>query len=300
MIWNLAIGLTGALFAGSAGAFIPADRGELVYRVAGCENCHTDRKHDGARLAGGRKLTTPLGTFYTPNITPEPTTGIGRWSEADFRRALRQGVGPDGRHYYPSFPYTSYTKLNDDDIHFLWRYLRSLPPVRQANKSHELPWYLSFRPLLAIWKLLFFTPGAYLPVTGNTAWNRGAYLVNGAAHCSECHTPRNKLGGLRQDAFLAGTLEGPEGVVVPNITPDKKYGIGSWSKADITQYLSTGSRPDGDYAGNLMAEMIDNSLKYLPQTDMQAIAEYVASLPASANPARKASKVGRQRDQDYY
>lgn len=282
--------------AGVAWAGPGVDRGEQVYRVAGCENCHTDRANGGARLAGGRKLATPLGTFYTPNITPDPATGIGRWSEDDFRRALREGVGPDGRQYYPSFPYTSYTRMDDADIHALWTYVRAQPAVHQANKAHELPWYLRFRPLLMVWKWLFFTPGPYQPVAGKSAsWNRGGYLVNGAGHCAECHTPRNRLGGFKKGLFLAGTLAGPEGAVIPNITPDRQYGIGSWSRSDIAQYLATGNRPDGDAAGSLMAELIDNGLKYLPASDLAAIAEYVADQPASNNPARKASS-RRHRD----
>ncbi|MDD5366491.1 MAG: cytochrome c [Gallionellaceae bacterium] len=295
--WMLAGCLSGLLAAGPAGANAITDKGELVYRVAGCENCHTDRENNGVRLAGGRKLATPLGTFYTPNITPDPMSGIGRWTEAEFRRALREGVGPDGREYYPSFPYTSYTRMSDADIHALWDYLRTVPAVYKANKPHELPWYLSFRPLLIVWKWLFFTPGAFRAEANMSAqWNRGAYLVNGAAHCSECHTPRNKLGGFKKGAFLAGTLEGPEGTIVPNITPDKQYGIGTWCKADIAQYLGTGNRPDGDCAGSLMAELIDNGLKYLPQTDLQAIAEYVSNVPASANPARKPRKKQKRDD----
>lgn len=296
--WLLAGGL-GLLVAGPACADALTARGEQIYRVAGCENCHTDRDNGGAVLAGGRKLATPLGVFYTPNITPDPTTGIGHWSEADFLRALREGVGPDGRQYYPSFPYTSYTKLSDADIRALWRYLRTVPAVHRQSKSHELPWYLNFRPLLAVWKWLYFKPGAYQPVAGKPAeWNRGAYLVNGPAHCSECHTSRDKLGGFRSGAFLAGNLQGPEGIIVPNITPDKKYGIGSWRKADIAQYLSTGSRPDGDYAGSLMAELIDNGLKYLPKADLDAISSYVSDQMAVANPARKVRKHARSRD-DY-
>ena len=297
--WMLAGLLTGLMLVGTAGATTFGNRGEEIYRVAGCENCHTDRDHNGARLAGGRELVTPLGTFYTPNITPDPSTGIGRWTEADFQRALRKGIGPDGRQYYPSFPYTSYTKLTDDDIRALWNYMRKVPAVYHANQSHDLPWYLSYRPLLAIWKWLYFKPGAYQPVAGKPAeWNRGAYLVNGPAHCSECHTPRNLLGGFESGEYLAGTLHGPEGGVVPNITPDRKYGIGTWHKSDIVQYLSTGSRPDGDSAGSLMAELIDNGLKYMPKADLDAISSYISDQRAVPNPARKAANRKRHRD-DY-
>jgi hypothetical protein len=126
-------------------------RGEYIYTLSGCENCHTDREHNGARLAGGRKLATPLGVFFTPNITPDKTSGIGLWSEADFTRALRFGESPSGHNYYPSFPYTSYTRLRDADIHALWNYLHAVPEVNRNNEAHELPWLLRFRPLLTFW-----------------------------------------------------------------------------------------------------------------------------------------------------
>ncbi len=290
-----------ATFAGGAWATAPMSRGEYLYKLSGCENCHSDREHDGARLAGGRRLVTPLGTFFTPNITPDADTGIGRWSEADFIRALREGKSPSGSNYYPSFPYTSYTRLSDSDMKALWAYLRTVPAARQANEAHELPWYLRFRPLLAIWKWLYFDAGAYQPVAAKSAeWNRGAYLVQGAAHCGECHTPRNTLGGYRKGALLAGTMTGPEGNVVPNITPDKPFGIGKWKRSELVQYLGSGIRSDGDCAGGLMAEIIDNGLKYLPAGDLEAITTYVAEVPAVANPVHKARKARKAKDDSGY
>lgn len=288
-------------FAGYAQATMPMARGEYLYKLSGCENCHTDREHDGARLAGGRKLVTPLGTFFTPNITPDKETGIGRWSEADFVRALREGRSPHGDNYYPSFPYTSYTRLTDADMHALWGYLRTVPAVHQVNEAHELPWFLRFRPLLIFWKWLYFDSGAFQPVAEkSSAWNRGAYLVQGPAHCAECHTPRNRLGGFRKGYALAGTQNGPEGSVVPNITPDRQFGIGRWKRNDLVQYLESGIRTDGDCAGSLMAEIIDNGLKYAPDGDLQAVATYVAALPAVPNQVRKLkSRKTRKTDQDY-
>ena len=275
-------------------------QGEHIYRLAGCENCHTDRDHHGALLAGGRKMATPLGTFYTPNITPDPDTGIGKWSESDFKRALRQGKSPTGSNYYPSFPYASYSQLSDEDIHALWGYLHAQKPVHQANKPHELPWYLRFRWTLTIWKWLYFTPGPYQLEAGKSSeWNRGAYLVKGAAHCSECHTPRNLLGGFKSGQYLAGITEGPDGFLVPNITPDRQFGIGKWSQGDIVQYLETGLQPDGDSAGCLMAEVIDNGLKFLPVDDLRAIAVYLKDQPAVANPVSKAKKKKAKSDADY-
>ncbi len=269
--------------------------GEYLFRAAGCANCHTDREHGGAPLAGGRKLATPLGDFYTPNITPDPDTGLGRWREADFRRALREGRGPDGRHYYPSFPYAAYTHLSDADIGALWAYLRTVPPVRQANRPHALPWYLQPRPLLVGWKRLYFHPGSYVPDPRKDAtWNRGAYLVQAVAHCAECHTPRNRLGGFRVGLYLAGDKAGVEGGLVPNITPDKATGIGRWSQGELIDYLKTGMRPDGDSAGGLMAEVIDNGLSRLTPQDIEAIATYVQSVPPVVHAVRPAEAKSAQ------
>lgn len=254
--------------------------GEYLFRAAGCATCHTDEKNHGALLAGGRALKTSFGTFYTPNITPDPDTGIGRWSETDFIRALREGISPAGEHYYPAFPYTSYTQLTDADLRAIWIYLSSRKPVRQANKPHELPWYLRSRVSLGLWKKMFFHAGMFRPQPDRpAAWNRGAYLVNAVTHCGECHTPRNILGGFKPSLRLAGNADGVEGAAVPNITPDKKTGIGKWSETDLAEYLETGATPDGDYAGDIMAEVIDNSLAPLTKEDRRAIAAYVMSLP---------------------
>jgi mono/diheme cytochrome c family protein len=283
------------------GAAAPPAAGEYLFRAAGCASCHTDAKNGGAPLAGGRALATPFGVFYSPNITPDPETGVGRWSEADFVRALRDGVSPAGAHYYPSFPYTSYTRLTDADIREMWGYLRSVKPVRQANRPHALPWYARARVALTGWKALFFTPGARGPQPQRTpSWNRGAYLVEAVAHCGECHTPRNVFGAAKAGRALAGTRDGPEGGVVPNITPHKATGIGRWSATDIAYYLETGLTPDGDSAGELMAEAIDNSLRHLTGEDRLAIAEYLRALPAIENAVRKADKAKKKAgDFDY-
>ena len=265
--------------AGAADADTP--QGEYLFRAAGCAGCHTDEESKGAPLAGGRALHSPFGTFYTSNITPDPDTGIGRWSEADFARALREGVSPQGQHYYPAFPYTSYTRLSDADLRAIWAYLRSLKPVHQVNQPHELPWYLRSRATLRIWKLMFFYPGAYQPQTDQSpAWNRGAYLVNAVTHCGECHTPRNLLGGFKQSQFLAGNPHGVDDAKVSNITSDRNTGIGKWTENDLVYYLETGATPDGDYAGDAMAEIIDNSTSHLTGDDRRAIAVYIKSLPA--------------------
>jgi mono/diheme cytochrome c family protein len=272
-------------------------QGEYVFRAAGCYGCHTDAKHGGKPLAGGHALITPFGTFYTPNITPDPDTGIGRWSEQDFVRALREGQDPAGENLYPSFPYPSYTKLTDQDLQALWAYLKTQPPVKQANRDHHLVWFARARSLLSIWKRLYFTTGAYQPhATKSASWNRGAYLAEAAAHCGECHTPRNVLGGIDPALHFAGTRDGPDNSVVPNITPDRKTGIGKWRASELVTYLSTGMTPDGDSAGDLMAEVIDNGLQYLHKNDLAAIAEYVFSLPPVEHAVRKTDKKPLKKD----
>lgn len=256
--------------------------GEYLFTAAGCVGCHTQDTRGAAPLAGGRRFETAFGAFYSPNITPDPTYGIGGWSDADFIRALREGVGPDGRHYYPAFPYTSYTRLTDDDMRAIKSYLfTAITPVAQPNRSHQLVWYARFRPLMTLWKLRYFSPGAYSARPDRSArWNRGAYLATAVAHCGECHTARDRFGGFRADLYFAGNREGPEGSAVPNITPDEKTGIGRWRESELIDYLETGMDPNGDFAGDLMTEVIDNGLAYLTRTDRAAIAHYVLSLPA--------------------
>lgn len=294
----LVLWLAGLLSASSAGADVKPEvvatllaQGEYIFRAAGCNGCHTDEKHDGQALAGGRALETPFGVFYPPNITPDPDTGIGKWSEADFIRALRVGLNPRGEQYYPAFPYPSYTLLTDNDLHALWQYLRSRPAVSRKNRAHDLKWYARARSFVGSWKALYFVPGPYRPEPSRSArWNRGAYLSEAAAHCGECHTPRTALGGVQRSRHFAGTREGPENSVVPNITPDKKTGIGRWTARELADYLETGMNPEGDSAGDLMAEAIDNGLKYLRADDRAAIAEYVLSLPPVEHAVRKPKK----------
>lgn len=271
-------------------------RGEYVFRAAGCATCHTDRDNNGPFLAGGRALETPFGTFYSPNITPDPQHGIGRWSDTDFVRALRRGVRPNGEHYYPAFPYTAYTRMTRDDMLALKAYLFSVPPVANKNRSHELAWYLR-RPLLWVWKLLYFEPGEYATnAQQSPGWNRGAYLATALAHCGECHTPRNMLGAPDNELYYAGTREGPEGVVVPNITPDRKTGIGRWSAGELAEYLRSGLTPDGDFAGSLMADVIDDGLRYLDDADIQAIVDHVLSLTPLEHAVKRKKKNGKKRD----
>jgi mono/diheme cytochrome c family protein len=269
------------------------ERGAYLFIAADCQACHTDLKNKGALMAGGRALATPFGTFYSPNITPDPETGIGNWSDEDFIRALREGVSPEGDYYFPVFPYPSYTRMTDQDIRDLKAYLFSLPAVKQANKEHEVDFPFGWRFTLGPWQWLNFTAGPFVPdPTKGDIWNRGAYLVQALGHCGECHTPRGWLGGTDGDYALSGTPDGPEGQKVPNITPDKETGIGGWEKADVVRVLRTGMLPDGDYAGDGMGETVDFSTSKLTDADRDAIAAYLLSLPPIANPDAKATRPG--------
>ena len=255
-------------------------RGKYLFAAAGCAACHTDKKAKGASLAGGRKLKTPFGIFFSPNITPDPEYGIGKWSDRDFIRALRQGVAPDGRHYFPVFPYPSYTGITDRDLLDLKAYLFTRPPAKTANKPHDTAPPFGWRFLVPLWKSLYFTPGPFRADPGRSRqWNRGAYLVTALGHCSECHTPRDGLGGAKAGMALAGTTKGPEGGLIPNITPDKETGIGRWSDGDLHEILKTGMLPDGDFVGDVMGEVVDETTGRLKIADLKAIILYLRSLP---------------------
>jgi mono/diheme cytochrome c family protein len=257
----------------------PPERGEYLFHAAGCAACHTDVDNDGTPLTGGRALKTPFGTFYSPNITPDPVHGIGGWSDDDFVRALRRGIAPDGSHYYPSFPYTSYTRMRREDMLAIKDYLFSLDPVARPNRPHELPWYVSFRQLMWFWKLVYFDEGEFREAAGRPApWNRGAYLVLALGHCAECHSPRNHLGAVEAGMRFAGTHSGAGGEAVPNITPDVQTGIGGWARDDVVYFLLTGATPDGDYTGGEMAEVIDGGLSRLDRSDLEAMADYLSSI----------------------
>jgi len=277
------------------------ERGALLYGAAGCANCHTDRDAGGKPAAGGRALATPFGTFYTPNITPDPVHGIGRFSDADFVRALREGKGPGGRHFYPAFPYTSYTRMARADMLAIKAFIFArVAPIAAANRPHELVWYVRWRPLVAIWNWLFFDEGPFEPDPDRSLeWNRGAYLVQAVGHCGECHTPRNIFGALDVSRTHAGSADGPEGRAAPNITPDRRTGIGRWSADDIAYYLQTGATPGGDYAGGLMAEMIDNGFKKLSESDRLAIGTYVLSLPPVENEIRREKKKAKEKKGEF-
>ncbi|MFN4087500.1 MAG: c-type cytochrome [Alphaproteobacteria bacterium] len=268
-----------------------AGHGEVLFKTSGCANCHTDARGGGRPLAGGLALATPFGTFYAPNITPDAEHGIGSWSDADFVRAMRDGVAPDGSHYYPAFPYTSYTRMSDEDMLAIKRHIFAMEPVAEPSRPHDLSFPFSQRWLMSVWKYLHFDPGPFVPDTARSdAWNRGAYLVEAVAHCGECHTPRGRLGGLDRSRWLAGTVDGPEGERVPNITPDRETGIGTWPAADIAFLLDIGMTPDGDVVGGSMYPVVDDGTAALSAEDRAAIAEYLLSLPPIANPDAPATR----------
>ncbi|MGQ0676926.1 MAG: c-type cytochrome [Rhodospirillales bacterium] len=254
------------------------ERGAYIFNAAGCLGCHTDAKNKGPPLAGGRAIKTPFGTFYGPNITPDPAHGIGRWSEAEFLRALGEGVRADGAHLFPAFPYTAFTGMSAADAKDLWAYLRSVPAVARPNKPHDVGFPFNIRPLMLGWKWLFFTPGAFKPDPGKSAEiNRGAYLATALGHCQECHSTRNLFGGIQAGMAFAGGAA-PEGAA-PNLTPDPETGLGKWSADDMAELLKSGMTPDGDFVGSEMTEVVANSTGKLTDADRRAIIAYLRSLP---------------------
>ncbi len=225
-----------------------AANGETIFNIGGCSSCHAVPKQpDRLKLGGGLAIASPFGTFYAPNISPDPNDGIGRWSEADFVTAVMRGVSPGGTHYFPAFPYVSYAHATVRDVRDLFAYLKTLAPVSGKVRDHDLRFPFNIRRNVGIWKLLFFDGGLIIPDQSRSPqWNLGAYLVNSLGHCAECHSPRNFLGGIVARQRFAGGPD-PEGEGwVPNIT---QKGIADWSWKDISFYLETGATPDGDSAG---------------------------------------------------
>ena len=266
-------------------------RGAYLIRAAGCIGCHTDVKGGGPPLAGGRGLTTPFGIFYSPNITPHRESGIGSWSDGNFLDALGHGRRPDGSNYFPVFPYPSYTKMRRNDAQAIKAYLFAQTPVDRVNLPHDVPPPFRWRWTVSVWKWLFFRPGVWSDQPGqDPQWNRGAYLVHGLSHCGECHTPRNFMGAMDEERFLAGTPDGPEGELSPNITPDTKTGIGEWNDADIIQLLRDGTKPDYDDVQGSMSETIEEGLSHLTETDLAAIARYIRTVPPIVNRVRRKAK----------
>jgi mono/diheme cytochrome c family protein len=275
-------------------AYTPAlANGKTMFDAGGCASCHAvpnadPDKVDRTRLGGGLALPSPFGTFYVPNISPDPKDGIGRWSEADFVTALWDGTAPGGYHLYPAFPYPSYRHMELSDVRDLFAYLKTLPSVAGNVRGPDLSFPFNIRRTLGVWKLLFLRDGRFVADPAKSAqWNRGAYLVNGPGHCAECHSPRNFLGAIIEKERFAGgpTPDGKDWV--PNITPvglqQGENATNPWSQNDIASLLSDGMTPDGDFVGGAMAEVINNT-SLLSEDDRAAIAAYIASLPPRNGP----------------
>lgn len=275
----------------------PLTKGRYLTEAADCQACHTAK--GGKPFAGGRAFKLPFGTIYTPNITPDRETGIGAWSDAEFVRAVHKGIGRDGQRLYPAFPYASYAMLTDDDVLAIRRYLASLAPVRQANLPNTFSFPFNQRWLMAIWGALFNREPVFRPVADRDAqWNRGAYLVEAAGHCGECHTPRTLMQAMNtRQKFAGGAAEGWNAY---NITTDQVSGIGAWSSDDLVSYLARGHAPQRGVASGPMAEVVELSTGRLTPSDVAAIAAYLrtvpsirsSGLPAMAGPAASVASQG--------
>jgi mono/diheme cytochrome c family protein len=278
--------LSGVALAAAAGSaigegidnqdFAQVARGRYLTIVGDCAACHT-LPGSGHDLAGGRAIETPFGELIAPNITSDPTTGIGAWTDEEFINAMKKGTGRDGTHLYPAMPYTYYTKVMRDDALAIRAYLNTVPPVQNAVEADQLPFPFNIRASMIGWNMLFFTPGEFQPVANKSAeWNRGAYLAEGLAHCGLCHAPKNFLGG-------DDTSHGPRGYALQgwfaaDITNDSRRGIGAWSVDDIAAYLKTGHSRTSIATG-LMAETISQSTSHMTDADLRAIAIYLKDQP---------------------
>ncbi|MDC0737105.1 cytochrome c [Cognatishimia sp. SS12] len=253
-----------------------ADRGALVFHAAGCASCHAAPKAEASDmplLTGGQAFPSDFGTFYAPNISPDPEVGIGGWDVADLANALTKGVSPEGQHYYPAFPYLAYSKMTDQDIVDLKAFMDDLPVSDTASRAHEVGFPFNIRRSLGGWKFLFFNDDWVMDAADTPQLERGRYLVEALAHCGECHTPRGPLGDLQYDAWLTGAELPGEGKI-PGISP----GTLSWSENDIAFYLESGFTPDFDSVGGAMAHVVENMAR-LSAEDRAAIAAYLKALP---------------------
>jgi mono/diheme cytochrome c family protein len=258
-----------------------AERGALLARAGNCAGCHTQA--GGAAYAGGRGIPTPFGTVFAGNLTPDEATGLGRWSANDFWQALHHGRSRDGRLLYPAFPYTNTTLVNRADADDLWAYLRRLPPVRQANRAHQLEFPINTQAALAVWRALYFTPAAYVPdPLRSKPWNRGAYLVRGLGHCNACHAPRNALGAAGDSPELRGGTNPQLGWHAPNLAPLASEDRSAWQRRTLG-LLRTG-RNEHTIASGPMAEVVFNSLQHLPTDDLAAMATFLSELPPRTAP----------------
>jgi mono/diheme cytochrome c family protein len=253
------------------------NRGEYLARAGDCVACHTA---PGSRqFAGGRAMPTPFGNLYVPNITPDEETGIGRWTADEFYRMMHTGVSRDGTLMYPAMPFASYTKVTREDSNAIFAYLLSVPPVHQKNRPHELRFPYNNRELLLGWRALYFREGEYVPdPQQSAAWNRGAYLVQGLGHCAMCHTAINALGGSSESKAFEGGMIPNQNWYAPSLTSNREAGLGGWSIKDIGDLLQVGISSRGTVYGP-MAEVVYNSLQYLSDEDVAAMAVYLKALP---------------------
>jgi mono/diheme cytochrome c family protein len=257
-------------------------KGKLIFAAGDCSSCHASPgQPDRLRLGGGLALASPYGTFRAPNISPDPRDGIGGWKTGDLANALLRGVSPNGSHYYPVFPYSSYAHMNPGDVIDLMAYLRTLPPVRGRVPPHDINLLFGVRRFVGFWKFLYFDAAPLKPNTRqDEKWNRGRYLVESLGHCAECHSSRDLFGGIKAKTRFAGGVD-PEGTgYYPNITPTR---IGNWSEGDIAETLTTGNTPNHGRVGSSMSDVVTNTAM-LPDDDRAAMAAYIKSLPARPTP----------------
>ncbi|HTT40256.1 MAG TPA: cytochrome c [Burkholderiales bacterium] len=263
-------------------------RGEILATAGNCESCHTTL--GGQHFAGGLGIGTPFGTIYTSNVTPDPVSGIGRWSEPAFARALHAGVARDGSHLYPAFPFDHFTRVTDDDVQALYAYLMTRRPVNRVPPANTVPFPLNIRALQWGWKLLFFHPGVYRPDPAKSeAWNRGAYLSEGLAHCAACHSPRNALGASKtgSHAYTGGMVDG---WVAPALTAANPAPL-PWTEEELYGFLRTGGTALHGVAAASMSEVIHFGLAKLPDADVKAIATYFADMNGAATRGATVSTV---------
>ncbi|WP_439522638.1 c-type cytochrome [Marivita sp.] len=254
-----------------------AERGAPVFTAAGCASCHTAPDAEGDAklvLVGGQRFPSDFGTFVAPNVSPHPESGIGNWSLADFAGAVRQGVSPEGQHYYPAFPYTAYTRMTDQDLVDLWAYWQTLPADATPSQPHEVGFPFNIRRSVGVWKQLYLNEDWVIAEADTAEVARGRYLVEALAHCGECHTPRTALGGLDTSQWLTGAPNPSGRGTIPALTPAEL----DWGPTEIAYYLETGFTPDFDSAGGHMVAVISNFAK-LPAGDREAVAAYLKALP---------------------
>ncbi len=250
-----------------------AGRGAMVFAAAGCASCHMAAGAQGEAqlvLSGGQKFQSDFGTFIAPNISTDPTFGIGGWTTADFAVAVRDGVSPKGEHYFPAMPYTAYAKMTDQDLVDLKVYMDALPATTEPSPAHEVSFPFNIRRSIGGWKILFMRDDWVINGVLAPEQTRGRYIAEALAHCGECHTPRNLLGGLDSDLWLSGAPNPSGKGEVPNITP----GVLKWRAADVVEYLTSGFTPEFDSVGGHMAHVVENMAK-LPKSDREAVAAYL-------------------------